>query len=212
MTGRYINIDEKIVQTISLLSELDEEKYVGIFAQAITALEGGLNKDSIKVLAEEMGGKVKEATLIKIVQASSILLWDLVKGAPTDLMGISEALQSMGMKHALVDEFLGLYEANRQRLNNLKGALAISKRRYKDLEWRLDVELARRQLTTMSAPKYQIRLDVYDPRGGNLKNGTEESFEFQSDYANMVHMERELEKALDELATVHGQRMTGYIK
>jgi hypothetical protein len=67
-------------------------------------------------------------------------------------------------------------------------------------------------MTSMSAPKYQIRLDVYDPRGGNVGTGTEESFEFQSDYANLVHMEKELEKALDELATVHGQRMTGYIK
>ena len=43
------------------------------------------------------------------------------------------------------------------------------------------------------------------PKGGDVGHGTEESFEFQSDYANMVHMEKELEKALDELATVHGQ-------
>jgi hypothetical protein len=210
MTGRYINISTEVVQTISLLSDLDEDKYVQVFDEALKALEGGLNKAGIKALAGYMGGK--EATLMKIVQASSILLWDLVKGAPTDLKSISEALQSMGMKHALVSAFLGQYEANRQRLNNLKGALAISKRRYKDLEWRLDVEVARRQMTSMSAPKYQIRLDVYDPRGGNVGTGTEESFEFQSDYANLVHMEKELEKALDELATVHGQRMTGYIK
>ena len=212
MTGRYIKIDEKVVQTISLLSDMKEAKNMEIFNQAIIALEGGLNRDGIKALANEMGDDVNEATLIKIVQGSSILLWDLVKGAPTDLTSITEALQGMGMKHALVCEFLDMYEANRLRLNNLKGALAISKRRYKDLEWRLDVEMARRQMTTMSAPKYQVRLDVYDPRGGDVGHGTEESFEFQSDYANMVHMEKELEKALDELATVHGQRMTGYIK
>ena len=121
------------MQIISLLSDLEEDKHMELFNQAIIALEGGLDRDSIKALAKEMGDEVKDATLTKIVQASSILLWDLVKGAPADFTNISEALQSMGMKHALVCEFLDMYEANRLRLNNLKGALAISKRRYKKI-------------------------------------------------------------------------------
>ena len=211
MAGRYIDLDEKVVQTISVLgqSPLKVEAYSEVFEQAIVALENGLNKEAIGALASH---GVSEANLSKIIQASSILLWDLTKGAPRDTESIGKALQLMGMSFGVADEFLKTYEGNRLRLNNLKGALAISKRRYKDLEWRLDVELARRQVSVMSQPKFQIRLDVYDPRGDEVGLSQEESFHMQADYANLLHMQKELERALEEATSLHGQRMTGYIK
>lgn len=211
MSDRYINLDEKVVHTISALggTSLKDEAYSGVFEQAIVALECGLNEESINALASEKMGR---SDLTKIVQASSILMWDLTKGAPRDTGPISKAMQGMGMKFAVADEFLKKYNASRTRLNDLKGALAISKRRYKDLEWRLDVELSGRQMSVMSAPKFQIRIDVYDPRGDEVGLSQEESFLLESDYSNMLHMQRELERALAESNSLHGQRMTGYIK
>jgi hypothetical protein len=38
--------------------------------------------------------------------------------------------------------------------------LAISHRKYNNLTWRLDVELARRSMHVMTEPKYMIRLDI----------------------------------------------------
>lgn len=211
MSVQYINLDEKIVQTISALgaTSLTQESYAAVFEQAIVALESGLNEEGIGALAT---AGLSNSDLTKIVQGSSILMWDLTKGAPRDTAGISKAMQVMGMKFAVADEFLKKYDSCRTRLNDLKGALAISKRRYKDLEWRLDVELSRRQMSVMSAPKFQIRVDVYDPRGDEVGLSREESFLLESDYANMLHMQKELERALSEANSLHGQRMTGYIK
>ena len=211
MSDRYINLDEKVVHTISALggTSLKKEAYSGVFEQAIVALESGLNEDTISALVSE---GVSKSDLTKIVQASSILFWDLTKGAPRETAAISEALQLMGMKFNVADEFLKKYNSSRSRLNSLKGALAISKRRYKDLEWRLDVELSRRQVSVMCTPKFQIRVDVYDPRGDEIGRSREESFLLESNYSNMLHMQKELERALAEVNSLHGQRMTGYIK
>ena len=44
--------------------------------------------------------------------------------------------------------------------------LAISHRKYNNLTWRLDVELARRSMHVMTEPKYMIRLDIEET--GNI--------------------------------------------
>jgi len=99
-----------------------------------------------------------------------------------------------------------------EKLKEMKGALAMSKRRYKQLTWRLDVELARRNLTQLTEPKYMIRLDVYDPRDGLLEKPKVESFSLQSDFANLKRVQTELQRALAELAAPHAQRLVRYIK
>jgi hypothetical protein len=57
-----------------------------------------------------------------------------------------------------------------------------------------------------------VRLDVYNARAGASGEGEEESLHLQADYANLKHMQMELQRAMDELNSKHGQRITRYIK
>ena len=92
--------------------------------------------------------------------------------------------------------------------------LGLSKRRYKDLTWRLDMELARRNVTVITEPKFMLRLDVLNSCSGTAADGGPlvERFHLQSDFANLKRLQGELQRALTELSAPHAQRLVRYIK
>jgi ABC-type cobalamin transport system ATPase subunit len=57
----------------------------------------------------------------------------------------------------------------------------------------------------MAEPKFQLRLDLQTP------NQSETSLHLQSDYSNMKRLQKELQRAVDELSGTHSQRLTRYI-
>jgi hypothetical protein len=86
-------------------------------------------------------------------------------------------------------------------------ALAVYGKRYKNMNWRVDVELGKRSLSSTIQPSYMLKLDTVTNNGQ-----TNESLHFQSNYANLKNFEKELKLALTELSSVHAQRMTRYIQ
>lgn len=206
----YITLDPTVVSVLKLLGKVAPDFYGDILEHGIRSLENGVEKEDLAALAEKVGGDTGSVT--KVVQASSILYWELTKGAPKELAVISEAFQGMGLGDGVTEAFLRHYSENRLRLNNLKGALSVSVRRYKDLEWRLDMELGRRDMTVMAEPKYLLRLDVFNQTDNASGKSTEESFHLQADHANLKYLHSELERALGELSNTHGQRMSRYIR
>jgi len=211
-SGKYITFAPEVVEQVGALSALAADLHPAVFNLSVQTLEGGLDDGKVSSIAEL--GKFDASLLSKIVQAASILLWECTKGSPPkdDLSGINRSLRQAGWPAPLAAAFCQSFKENRIRLSNLKGALAISKRRYKDFVWRLDVELGRRNLSAIAQPKYMVRLDVYNARAGSSGEGEEESLHLQADYANLKHMQMELQRAMDDLASKHGQRITRYIK
>lgn len=106
---------------------------------------------------------------------------------------------------------------------------------FKDLAWRLDVEIGKRSLQASAVPKYQIRLDLAHTNSSlsslqhsnhsntTIDNGFVEyaavnspqehttSLHLQADLANMKNLQNQLQKMLQEVNGVHGQRLTRYI-
>ena len=212
MTGKYITFEPELVEQVASLRDCPSEMYTSIFQAAVVTLEGGIDRNQIALIAAT--AKFDGSTLLRVVQAASVLLWEVTKGLPpkADTGPIQSALQGMGWMPQLAATFCACFQESRLRLNRLKGTLAISKRRYKDFVWRLDVELARRNMSVITEPKFLIRLDVFDARDGTSGKGKEESLHLQADYANLKHMQLELQRAMDSLASKHGQRITRYIK
>jgi hypothetical protein len=59
----------------------------------------------------------------------------------------------------------------------------------------------------MTEPTFQLRLDL-------SKNGVDserQTMHLQADYANLKLLQQELQRAVDEYAGVHSQRITLYI-
>ncbi len=103
--------------------------------------------------------------------------------------------------------------------------MTIGALRYENLSWRLDIEvtklrslysffnclhqLARRNVHVMTAPKFQLRIDM----SGSESSGNEasSSVHIEADYGNMKKLQRELQAAVDEASSTHAQRISRYI-
>ena len=79
---------------------------------------------------------------------------------------IRDALTNANLSNELVEAFSQVYKEHRRTFVELKNALSISHRKYNNITWRLDVELARRSMHVMTEPKYMIRLDIEET--GNI--------------------------------------------
>ena len=100
----YLAFDPNVISQVSLLSKVGEEHYPAIFDAAITSLESSADEKQLSALVESTGAKA--SIISKIVQACSIMLWDLTKSAPRDPNVISDALQVMGMTKKVTSECL----------------------------------------------------------------------------------------------------------
>lgn len=82
----------------------------------------------------------------------------------------------------------------------------VSGRRYHDMNWRVDVEIASRSVKTSAQPVYLLGIVR-----GNDRSSKVDALHLQSNFTNLQNLQREIEKALSELRSIHSQRLTRYI-
>ncbi len=163
---------------------------------------------------------------------------------------MTEILLKLNLPETFVSSFCTFYRINKRRFLVLKDSLSLPAPRYRDMAWRLDVDIGRRSIANIADPSFMLRLDlsgvgyrdgnkpilsVFDNSRNNNSASTSAKNEssssnsslayslsqssdsqitsliFQSDYANMKHMQSELQKALTELNDTHAQRIARYI-
>ena len=71
---------------------------------------------------------------------------------------------------------------------------------YADLDWRLEIQVARRAIHQIAVPSFEVRVDTSD--GGNIA--------FSADSAKLTMMQESLEAAIKENAGTHSQRFQKY--
>ena len=87
-------------------------------------------------------------------------------------------------------------------------AFSMSLPQFQDLQWRIDVSLARRSAAQDASPKFMLNLGLTD---SSSKDGTC-SLRFQSDHASMKHILDQLEAAVLEERSVHARRFQKYVQ
>lgn len=106
---------------------------------AMDMLAGTDVSETLSELAEAIGAPA--AKLQKLCLSISTLLWECAKLAAKDLNTLRDILMQLGLGEELVTVFLKVFHENRKRILLLKGALGLSNYSYKDLAWRLDIEV-----------------------------------------------------------------------
>lgn len=146
-----------------------------------------------------------------------------------DIATLPEILLQLGMNESIVKTFVQCFKDGRLRLKALKGPLSLDTMSYKDFQWRLDIELSKRSIQSVTEPTYQIRLDLInntistaggiiatdddgdEDKAAKLKEGGSNTYHLQADYANLKLMQTELQRVIDEYSGVHSQRISRYI-
>ena len=86
--------------------------------------------------------------------------------------------------------------------------------RYRHLDWRVDVEVARRTVAQDASPKFMLRLDTTAAGSSSSAAGAAggRSVHLAADYASMKHVLAQLEAAVAEEQSVHARRFQRYIQ
>ncbi len=84
-------------------------------------------------------------------------------------------------------------------------------RRYRDLDWRLDAQVATRSARQAVEPTFLLRFKLGD---ADATNGTtaNENVVLQSDYANLHYLKTQLELALTDANSTHSRRFMRNVK
>jgi COMM domain containing 2 len=90
---------------------------------------------------------------------------------------------------------------------------------YVDLDWRLDVQLASRNLRTNVEPKFLLNLktttkpsdEKTDSNDATSNKGDVQEQLLECDYANLKHLCDELEAAVAQASGSHARRVQRYI-
>jgi len=133
-----------------------------------------------------------EGLMHLFLEASKLLLSEI---------DFQDSVKALGFADDLQTELLGHYVRNRTEIRRLQMEMSASLPHYHDLEWRLDVQLASRSLRQQVEPVIMLKLHVED---GDQK----ETKLLQTDPANLIHLTRTLEEALQELNSAHCRRIS----
>lgn len=135
--------------------------------------------------------KAIEGLMHLFLESSKLLLNEIDFRDSVKAAGFSDELQS---------ELLRCYLENQADIRRIQLDMSMGLPHYRDLEWRLDVKLASRSLRHQVEPVVTMKLHVQD-------SGKEETKLLQTDPANLVHITRTLEEALQELNSAHCRRI-----
>mmetsp|Transcript_15412 Transcript_15412/g.23245 ORF Transcript_15412/g.23245 Transcript_15412/m.23245 type:complete len:212 (-) Transcript_15412:103-738(-) len=207
--GKYITLDDSLIEQVQQISLIPSEVHEEFLRMSVALIQGAEVTDEIQNLAGTIG--VKQDNLTSLLHSAGAILWEFIKGSPSDPSIVSATLRQVGVPSELADKFSTCYRNNKRSLGALKSVLDISHPRFTNLSWRVDMELARRNLSVTTTPKFQLRLDLQLPTGSETESRSIESMHLQSDYANMKRLQKELQLAVDELGSTHCQRITRYI-
>lgn len=133
------------------------------------------------------------------------LLIDVARGDPSEPK-LRRALAELEFPAATESALVEYALAHKRQVLDALSTLALELPEYRDLQWRLDVEVGRRMRTKETRPLVVMRLDTVAATGGV------ESTWMEADLTNLHHVLDELRAAVGEAKGVHSQRMQRYIR
>ena len=178
---------------------------------AVQLLETGPDREGITSFANSAEPPMDVESVYLITQLLAGLFWECAKGAARDPSAtINAVLQQAGIVSPLFEALAEAFKENQLKFTSIKKRLLVSHRRYVDLTWRIDMEIARRNMHKVVEPKYLLRVDVDESTVPCSKTNVR-SYNLQADYANLKKMQVELQRAVDEQAGAHSQRVQKYL-
>ncbi|GIY95241.1 COMM domain-containing protein 2 [Caerostris extrusa] len=120
-------------------------------------------------------------------------------------MEFRDSIIVLGFNNVSQEELVKCYLENNQEIRSLLTSLNMGIPHYKNLEWRLDVQIASRTLRRPMEPSMLLRLQLDEEN--KSKNVI-----LEADPSNVIHMTKVLDQALQEAKSQHFRRIMRSIK
>ncbi|XP_055346750.1 COMM domain-containing protein 2-like [Paramacrobiotus metropolitanus] len=197
-------LDETAASHLKYVQELDADTAEEICKVAFQFLQSGIQARLIDKAAKRL-----EWPTEKLQQLLEALMEFYRSAARVDVskedleLVITQSLRLSTEYAAILSEF---YSTIRSDLRNILANLSFSEARYKDMEWRFEVEIASRTLHNRLRPVVYLQLQL--EQDGNQTT----SHTLQMDIPTLLHVTEELEQALQDIKSNHAKRIMRHIK
>ncbi|KAM4629023.1 COMM domain-containing protein 2 [Polymixia lowei] len=170
---------------------------------AVEFLKRGINPKIYEGAARKLNFPMEtvqhgvEGLMFLLTESSKLMISEL---------DFQDSVLVLGFSKELNQVLLQLYVDNRKEIRSILTQLAPCLPSYHNLEWRLDVQLARRSLRQQVVPMVTMRLLLATDGGNNT------SRVLQTDPSTLLHLIATLETALAAMKTNHARRILRNIK
>eukprot|EP01091_Cochliopodium_minus_P018203 TRINITY_DN7309_c1_g1_i1.p1 TRINITY_DN7309_c1_g1~~TRINITY_DN7309_c1_g1_i1.p1 ORF type:complete len:202 (-),score=77.20 TRINITY_DN7309_c1_g1_i1:97-702(-) len=189
---------------LELLNKFKEDLIDVVIEYAIECIKSGYTLTSLKQLAEKVKIENLDA-LEKIIEALVFLFEDAAKYFIPEI-DFLDSILTLGFSEKLKNALKDAYLQNREVIRKIGKSISVELPNYKNLDWRLDVEISSRSLRGQVTPIYLLKMELED------SNDNVQSNLLQTDVVNLKHIVSELENALSESKTGYARRLMRNVK
>ncbi|KAJ8030840.1 COMM domain-containing protein 2 [Holothuria leucospilota] len=190
-------LDEEHKSHLTYLIETDNGVVEEFGRIAMEFIRNGPNPKLYQSAAQKL-----DSDATKVRRAVEGLMHLLTEATRLELSEIDfqDSVITLGFSPEKKEHMLQLYIENRKEIKNILLEMCMDLPHYRNLEWRLDVEVASRSLRHQVVPSILMKLHTED-------NGTKTTQVLQTDPVNLVHLTKSLEQALAEVKSQHCRRI-----
>jgi len=185
-------------------ASLKQEVIAQIIEIALQCIRSGASKSSYKSFAEKL--KLNNVEDVEfMIEGLIFLLTESSKNYIPEL-DFLDSIITLGFTKEGMGLLKDTYLKTREEIRKIASEISVEIPAYKNLEWRLDIEIASRSLRRQVNPTYLFKLETENGKG-------ESEVQFlQTDVINLKHLVSELENALNESRSGYVRRISRNVK
>eukprot|EP00644_Phytophthora_capsici_P004752 jgi/Phyca11/557860/estExt2_Genewise1.C_PHYCAscaffold_10015 len=207
--SRSFAADERVLEAVAQTSVLSAENFGAVCKLAVRLF--GSDKQSKRRLTRTASASGWETE--KMEQAVLGIAKVLMDGAKVEMSAhaFRLVLKGMALPEQHVDVLAQLYETHAKGIREcVSRETGTSVPHYRNLEWRIDLELGTRFHRNKPKPIVTLRLDT-STQANSTAVPKVQSTCLRADYDGLKMMQRQLETALKEVDSVHCSRIQRYM-
>lgn len=196
-------LDDEQKSSLRLLSQFDIQVAAELAKRAVEFIKKGVVSKIYQNASQKLG--IEAAALQRCIEALMYVLCESCKLSLSEI-DFRDSLMILDLPEELRKELLDIYLQNRKEVRAILSESSVHLPEYRDLEWRIDVQLASRALRRQVQPSVLLRLHT-------SASGQGDSCQLlQTDPGNLLHLTEVLEDALQEARSQHSRRIMRNIK
>ena len=191
---------------MAILEGLNPENVTGFCKFALESLVDGRSSTSFASIAKKM--KKTHTEITDCVLAISKIFVNLVKKKRGTLNSATVYLNSLDLPANSIGVLSNFYIDNRLSIRKSVTSSGIQLHAYKNVDWRLQMELSRRMTHSTMRPTFLLKLDTT----GVGESASEVSHLLEADLSTIAMMKEQLRAAVKENDSIHIQRLYRYVR
>ena len=149
--------------------------------------------------------QIEQEVFEKIVEGLLFLLSEASKNYIPEI-DFLDSILTLGFSEKMKNSLKDAYLKNRDQIRKIGKTISVELPNYKNLDWRLDIEIASRSLRGQINPIYLLKMETEG------SDGEVQSNLLQTDVVNLKHIVQELENALSESKSGYARRIMRNVK